>query len=322
MKHSLLLVICLLPISFAFAQRQNVYFLKTDGRLVSTQDSADYIRVVKEPDSGSVLYNIEEYYLNHKPKLIGKSTEIFPSYLMGDCISYYPTGKRQSILHYTRNHPTGKQYFFYPNGKPYKTLICPDTVEYRSSIMDTSYIIDNVTDSLGAPMIINGNGHYKGYNEKFKSVIEEGDVIKGKRNGVWKGIDEHLKITYTENYVNGKLIKGSSVSEKRDTVYYNDAGLVPPHYKNGSYNFYMELAKTIRYPLNARLNNIQGTVALSFYVEEDGSLSNIKVVQSVNPELDAEAVRSLKALGNWVPCTIRGRKVRKYETIPITYTIR
>lgn len=74
----------------SFAQRQNIYLLKNNGRYVTERDSADYTRIVREPDSGTVLYNVLEYYLDGNPKLIGKSSEVDPIKLEGMTISYYP----------------------------------------------------------------------------------------------------------------------------------------------------------------------------------------------------------------------------------------
>ena len=57
------LIICAALVStICFAQKQNVYFLKFDGATVNTRDSADFIRLVREPDSGKVNYPILEYY--------------------------------------------------------------------------------------------------------------------------------------------------------------------------------------------------------------------------------------------------------------------
>jgi hypothetical protein len=61
-----LIAFFLTTVGFCSAQvKMNVYFLKNDGRYVSTRDSADYIRAVTEPDSGSTLYNVAEFYLNN-----------------------------------------------------------------------------------------------------------------------------------------------------------------------------------------------------------------------------------------------------------------
>ena len=60
---------CLFYLNEARAQKRDIHFLKNSGREVKTRDSADYIRIITEPDSGSVLYNIAEVYVNNKPKL-------------------------------------------------------------------------------------------------------------------------------------------------------------------------------------------------------------------------------------------------------------
>src|ERR1700754_2788904 len=102
--------------TLCFAQRQNVYFLKNNGQYVDVRDSANYIRIVREPDSASVLYNGSEFYLNGKQKLIGKSTTINPPTYDGQCAVYYANGKIKSLINYKKGAKAGKDFEFYPNG--------------------------------------------------------------------------------------------------------------------------------------------------------------------------------------------------------------
>ena len=80
-----------------------VVYLKNgvDGcRPINNPDSADFFRMVLPPDSADDKYNIKEYYRNGKVKLIGKSEPLLDKFkfglisLSGDCISYYPNGKK------------------------------------------------------------------------------------------------------------------------------------------------------------------------------------------------------------------------------------
>src|ERR1700712_1289985 len=105
----------LLFTTLCFAQRQNVYFLKNNGKYVAVRDSADYVRVVREPDSASVLYKVFEFYLNGKPKLIGHSEKIDPPKYEGQCLSYYASGVKKSITNYKDGLKVGSEYEFYPN---------------------------------------------------------------------------------------------------------------------------------------------------------------------------------------------------------------
>lgn len=64
-----ILISFLFLVSICTAQKKrSTYFLKNNGRYVPSRDSADYLRIVEEPDSGSKLYNVSEYYLNGKKK--------------------------------------------------------------------------------------------------------------------------------------------------------------------------------------------------------------------------------------------------------------
>ena len=84
---------------------------------------------------------------------------------------------------------------------------------------------------------------------------------------------------------------------------------------------YAFLQSNLRYPEVARNNNIQGQVFLEFVVERDGSISNVKVLVGVYPELDQEAVRVVRMLPKWKPGKQMGKTVRTFYQIPIRFTI-
>lgn len=82
-------IACFLVINSFAQKKQNVYFLKDNGKYVTERDSADYTRIVQEPDSGSKLYNVVEYYPNGNPKMIAKSSAVDLIKLEGQTISFY-----------------------------------------------------------------------------------------------------------------------------------------------------------------------------------------------------------------------------------------
>ena len=83
---------------------------------------------------------------------------------------------------------------------------------------------------------------------------------------------------------------------------------------------YLSLA--IKYPLVAEENGIQGRVICTFIVETDGSITNVKVVKSVNPALDKEAVRVISSMPKWNPGTQKGKTVRVKYTVPVTFSLK
>lgn len=81
------------------------------------------------------------------------------------------------------------------------------------------------------------------------------------------------------------------------------------------------LSQNIRYPAAAQKNNIHGRVTVTFIVEKDGSISNIEVVRSVDPSLDKEATRVVKAMPKWNPGKQDGKPVRSKFTLPVNFKL-
>ena len=94
-----------------------------------------------------------------------------------------------------------------------------------------------------------------------------------------------------------------------------------PEFPGGTMALLEHLAKTIKYPQNCRDEKIQGRVLVSFIVEKDGSLSGFEVVKSVHPDLDAEALKVIKAMPAWKPGTQHGEKVRVKFTVPVNFRL-
>jgi len=94
-----------------------------------------------------------------------------------------------------------------------------------------------------------------------------------------------------------------------------------PSYPGGLDKFYAYLGRNIHYPAVAKENNVQGKVFLTFVVERDGSLTDIKVLRGIGSGCDEEAVRVLRAAPKWKPGIQNGRPVRVQYNVPITFTL-
>jgi TonB family protein len=81
------------------------------------------------------------------------------------------------------------------------------------------------------------------------------------------------------------------------------------------------LATNVKYPEEAFNKGIEGRVILTFIVEKDGSISNVKVAKSVNEVIDAEAVRVVENMPKWKPGKQNGKEVRVKYTIPVTFRL-
>ena len=111
--------------------------------------------------------------------------------------------------------------------------------------------------------------------------------------------------------------EGDTITEREFTGKVFDVVDENPHFPGGNGAMLDWLSKNIHYTSGCA--SIQGRVVVSFFVEPDGSLSDIELVQKVDPELDKEVLRVVKAMPKWIPVIHNGKAVRAKYTLPITF---
>ena len=90
----------------------------------------------------------------------------------------------------------------------------------------------------------------------------------------------------------------------------------------GGYAALMQwLGSNMKYPTIAAENNVQGRVIVQFVVEKDGSITDVHVAKSVDPSLDKEASRVVKAMPKWIPGKQNSSPVRVRFTVPVTFKL-
>lgn len=94
-----------------------------------------------------------------------------------------------------------------------------------------------------------------------------------------------------------------------------------PEFPGGQTELLRWISEHIHYPIYAEKNGIQGRVICTFVVERDGSVTDIQVARSIDPSLDAEAVRVLSQMPSWNPGKQNGSPVRVKYTVPITFKL-
>lgn len=94
-----------------------------------------------------------------------------------------------------------------------------------------------------------------------------------------------------------------------------------PQFPGGQGVMMKYLAANIKYPASAVKAKKQGRVIVSFVIQKDGSVTNARIVRSVDSELDAEALRIVKAMPNWTPGTQDGKPVNVRYTIPVVFSL-
>ena len=81
------------------------------------------------------------------------------------------------------------------------------------------------------------------------------------------------------------------------------------------------LRDNIHYPTVAAENGVQGRVVVGFVVERDGSITDVKVVRGVDPSLDKEASRVVRAMPRWIPGKQNGSAVRVKYNVPVAFRL-
>ena len=94
-----------------------------------------------------------------------------------------------------------------------------------------------------------------------------------------------------------------------------------PIFEGGDAALLKYLTDSVKYPELVKKHGVQGRVVIGFIVEKDGSLTDVKVLRHVDIALDAEALRVMKAMPNWLPGQQDGRFVRVRYNVPMKFKL-
>lgn len=94
-----------------------------------------------------------------------------------------------------------------------------------------------------------------------------------------------------------------------------------PKFPGGDAELYKFISSNLNYPAMAIENNVEGKVIVQFVVTKDGSIGNVKVVRSVDRDLDNEAIRVCKKLPKFIPGKQNGQPVNVWYTLPVTFKL-
>lgn len=94
-----------------------------------------------------------------------------------------------------------------------------------------------------------------------------------------------------------------------------------PQFPGGREVLMKYLAANIKYPASAVKGKKEGRVIVTFIVQKDGSITHAKIVRSIDPELDAEALRVVKGMPKWTPGTQLGKPVSVKYTLPVKFSL-
>lgn len=156
---------------------------------------------------------------------------------------------------------------------------------------------------------------YKGNTCKLLPMVLDGEICDYYNNG---------NIRFKAIYSNNRLVSNERWKENGDkdidNVFEFYQVKVKPPLKEGNLSEF--ISKNINYPKEAISNNISGTVYIQFIVMEDGTLDGFRILKSVHPLLDDEAIRLFEQSNLiWNPGGLNGNNVRVACNIPIKFKL-
>lgn len=136
-------------------------------------------------------------------------------------------------------------------------------------------------------------------------------------SGVYKGQNSTRSLPARNS---GGATKKSETDEETSSVFISVQQM--PSFPGGDAARRKYLAKNLRYPARAAENGIQGSVIVSFLVNSDGKIEDVKILHGIGGGCDEEALRVVKFMPRWNPGYLNGKKVDVLFTMPVNFKLR
>jgi antitoxin component YwqK of YwqJK toxin-antitoxin module len=297
-----------------------VVLYNAQGYAIRSIDSADYFMFIMRPDSNDNRNNVKGFYKNGKIKFIGKdipngnSLRTASVLFDGEYVSYYQNGKRQSTATYRGGYKDGLEYFYYSNG----TIYCCKKHLYSGNLTYSETLNWECYDAKGNMVCKDGNGQWITYDDSCKNIRLEGQVVKGKMEGEWKGgILTPVPIKYTYQYKGGKILSSNGYDQTGKSYPFNQE-VEHANYRSGTITFLDVLRNNIKLPKDSTGRKMSiDTVHVSFVIEKDGHLDEFNVIGNVALQLKDAIFAGLLKCHDWTPERIFGVPFRTQIILPL-----
>jgi TonB family protein len=211
--------------------------------------------------------------------------------------STYSADSNFNIIERSAEYPGGWKNFYNDVGKTLKSK------EVLSALPDSTVHLF---------FSVEANGDFKLVRTAPEIKIIEEQIIQSTHLKKWKSAMQN-NTPATQHF---DLPIGNGVVEIIYTVVEETASPV-----GGMPQFYKYIGSTMKYPASARRFGIEGKVFVQFIVENDGKITNVKVIKGIGGGCDEEAQRVMENAPNWNPGRQRGKPVRQRYTLPIQFSL-
>ena len=128
-----------------------------------------------------------------------------------------------------------------------------------------------------------------------------------------------LALLFTYVMVNAQSNTGTKEKTSNEKIY--DVVEIPPSFPGGQAALLAWIASHVNYPQKAMESRIEGRIIVGFVIECDGSVSQAKIIRSVDPLLDDEAIRVVMGMPKWTPGRQNGKNVRVKYNVPVNFRL-
>lgn len=312
---------CILSFFFTFnvilSQEYDTLYYREGGDTFtrSAKENASFYQVIPSGTYASRNGQVPVYYLTGEKKGYLTYTNGAEN---GEFKFYFKTGGLQWAGTYQNGQVVGLEKEWYPSNQ-----LKAERIYYPRADENTppEMKVRSFWDSLGNQTVINGKGKYETFY-KNSSPHLVGTYDNGKKVGKWTSYRSDGSIYYTEFYdENSKLVKGESFD--RAGVSYTYTTLrTRAAFPGGPAAWSEFLKKKLKYPQQAQTRGLEANLMLSFIVDKDGQIYDIKAIKELGYGFDREGIRVLKKSPKWTPGIERGQKVKSRMQIQLQFRLR
>ena len=193
------------------------------------------------------------------------------------------------------------------------TLVDKDG-KFQLPVKDGDVLVVSYIGLQTQSLLVEGDANLVVWMKEDVQSMEEMVVTGMAQDGVGaKSVDPNKKVVAVVDVPNDKpVIQEGEVFTVVEEM---------PQFPGGMGEAMRFLAKNIKYPVESQKAKIEGRVIVQFVVKENGKVADIKVMRGVSPELDAEAMRVVGLMPDWIPGKQRGKAVPVKYTMPIMFRL-
>lgn len=291
MKYIFSIILCIAGISFIEGQKLTDTMYFNNSWEQCAKEEARYYRIINMDFSGDFLFHVTDYYLSGQIQMTGNYRSIRPDDREGSFAWYYPDGQKQQDCEYKNNMFHGLFQEWYEDGQ----------IKIRQSF------------SEGLP-----DGPMKTWRQDGTLQLDV-HYSRGEKHGFFMSYYSNGQIVRKELYEHGKFIEGQCfTSDGLPADYF--PYIVLPSYDGGLPALRKFIEKELNYPKKAEKEGREATILIIFTVDENGDISDPRIVHGDAPYFNEEALRVVNSFPDWIPGKIDGIPSPLQVTVQIDFT--